>query len=265
MVFAMAVFGLGQSFAQLKDGDYGIFNHVSAGVSVGTDGIGLQVAAPLTYHFAVRAGYQFFPKLKYNDTFDVGSDPAFTTSDVDIEGKLNISSGNILFDYYPFSKSSFHVTAGAYFGTSKILSVTNKNQFISPDNWGTAGIQLAQGDSPMDKYTIVSDEKGNIQADLKVNGFRPYLGIGFGRAVPRKRIGCQFDLGIQFWGTPEVLTTLMYFDSAEGDFVRANEKVNKNRITRQDKDYQDVKDAIKTIEKVGVYPVLTFRLNGRIF
>ena len=42
-------------------------------------------------------------------------------------------------------------------------------------------------------------------------------------------------------------------------------KVSKNRITNPDKDYQDVKDAVKTIEKIGVYPVLKLRINGRIF
>ena len=48
LICTMAVFGFGQSFAQnLSEEDYGFFNHLSAGISLGTDGIGFEVAAPL--------------------------------------------------------------------------------------------------------------------------------------------------------------------------------------------------------------------------
>lgn len=270
LVCAMAVFGLGQSFAQLDDDDYGFFNHMSLGVSAGTDGIGVQLAAPLTYHFAVRAGFSVMPGFKYTTSLDLGSDDigAFKTDKVDLEGKLKMSNFNILFDYYPFSSSSFRVTAGAYIGNSDIVSVKNTNDFINAGYAGKAGINLSRsGSSIQEKYVLITDSKGNVQADLKVNSFKPYIGIGFGRAVPRKRIGMQFDLGVQFWGKPEVQTNLMYYDNAEGDFVTRYEKVQKGRITRShdDKDYKDLRDAIKTIEAVGVYPVLTFRLNGRLF
>ena len=86
-----------------------------------TDGIGFQIAAPLTYHFAVRAGYSFMPSLKYtqNLTLDKGDIAAFKVNgkyvhDVDLEGKLNIGNFSLLFDIYPSKKSSFRFTAGAY-------------------------------------------------------------------------------------------------------------------------------------------------------
>lgn len=270
LICALVTCGLSQAFAQLDDDDYGFFNHMSLGVSAGTDGIGIQVAAPLTYHFAVRAGYNFMPKFKYSTSLSLGNDNigAFTTDKVELEGKLDMSSFDILFDYYPFTSSSFRVTAGAYFGKSDIVSVTNTNHFLNTAYAGKAGIDLSKSGSSMaEKYVIITDNQGNVQADLKVNSFKPYIGIGFGRAVPRKSIGLQFDLGVQFWGKPEVQTNLMYYDQTAGDFVTRYEKVQKGRITRshEDKDYKDLRDALKTIEAIGVYPVLTFRLNGRIF
>ena len=266
LLCAMAVLGFGQANAQLDEDEYGFFNHVALGVSAGTDGIGFQVAAPLGQCLALRAGYSFFPKLKYNKEINLGNDVAFVKSKVDLEGKLNFNQVSVLVDYYPFTSSSFRVTAGAYFGDGKILTVSNAEPFIKEAYWETAGIQLGKGNAVSDKYTVVSDAQGNVNIDLKVNSFRPYLGIGFGRAVPRKRVGLSFDLGVQIWGSPEVQTNLMYFDGNKGDFVTRYEKVNKNRITRDDKDdYKDIRDAIKTIEKVGVYPVLTLRLNGRLF
>jgi len=260
--------GLSQVFAQLDDDDYGFFNHMSLGVSAGTDGIGIQVAAPLTYHFAVRAGYNFMPRFKYNKSIDLGSNPAFINpngQNVDLEGKINMGDFNILFDWYPFKSSTFRLTAGAYIGKEKLISVNNTSAFVKQDYWGTAGIELGTTESVYSTYTILSDEQGNVQADLKVNSFKPYIGIGFGRAVPKKRIGMQFDLGVQIWGTPEVWTKIQYFDYNQGKYVNEYKRVGQNRITNPDKDYQDVRDAVKTIGKIGVYPVLTFRLNGRIF
>jgi hypothetical protein len=112
---------------------------------------------------------------------------------------------------------------------------------------------------------MMTDAEGNVKAELKVNSFKPYLGIGFGRAVPRKRIGLQLDLGVQFWGKPELQSNFSYVDRQTGENVTRYEAIKKNRITNQDKDYQDLKDAVKTIQKIGVYPVLNLRINGRIF
>lgn len=264
----MATFGLSQASAQLDEDEFGFFNHLSAGVTLGTDGIGIEVAAPLTYNFAVRAGYNFMPKFKYTKDIDLGSNPAFINPNgqkVDIEGKLNMGDFKLLFDYYPFRASSFHLTAGAYIGKSKIVTVRNTSAFVNSAYWGTAGIELGTTADIYSTYTILSDERGNVEADLKVNSFKPYLGIGFGRAVPKGRFGIQFDLGVQFWGTPEVWTNIQYFDYNRGEYVKEYKRVGQNRITNPDKDYQDVKDAVKTINKIGVYPVLNLRLNGRIF
>ena len=275
LICATALFGFGQAHAQLEEADYELFNHVSLGVSAGTTGIGFEVAAPITDQFAVRAGYSFMPKFKYSQklTLDEGDLAAFYVNgqyvhEVELEGKLNIGNFSLLFDWYPWKNSSFRVTAGAYIGKSALVTVTNKEPFMNPEYAGKAGIDLSRtGSNIMEKYTIVTDAAGNVDAKLKVNGFKPYIGIGFGRAVPRKSIGLQFDLGVQFWGKPELQTNLMYYDGEQGDFVTRYEKIEKGRITRsnEDKDYKDLRDAVKTIEAISVYPVLTLRFVGRIF
>lgn len=269
MLCTFAVFGLSQASAQLDDDDYGFLNHVSLGVSGGTDGIGFQLATPLGYHFALRAGYSFMPAFKYSQSLTLdktGSLGAFTTDKVELEGKLNVGNVSVLLDIYPSKKSSFRFTVGAYIGKDDIVTITNKEPFLNPAYAGMAGIDLSKkGSTVFEKYTIVTDKDGNIDGKVKVNGFKPYVGIGFGRAIPRKRVGLQFDLGVQFWGKPELQTNLMYYDGETGDFVTRYEKVEKSRITRDDKDYKDVRDALKTAEAFTVYPVMTFRLVGRLF
>ena len=266
LFFVMAILGIGQSFAQLEQDDYKFFNHLNAGISLGFDGIGIDVAAPLTYNFAVRAGYTFMPRIKYNTSIDLEDNVAFMTNEVDLTGKLKMGDFHLLVDYYPFKKSSFHVTAGAYIGGSTIATIQNKKPFVKEGYWGNSGIELGTTHSLAEQYTMISEaETGDAKMDMKVNVFKPFVGVGFGRAVSKGRVGVQFDLGVQFWGSPKLYTNVKYFDFKEGDYVTRFEKLERGRITSPNSDYQDLKDAAKIIEKICVYPVLKIRVNGRIF
>ena len=51
--------------------ELGIFNSLSVGVSAGTTGIGVDVATPVTPHFAIRGGVSFMPGIKINTDADV--------------------------------------------------------------------------------------------------------------------------------------------------------------------------------------------------
>ena len=251
--------------------DNNLFTHLSAGVGIGTTGVELQVAAPITDMFAVRAGYSFMPKFKYSKAIDLknndGTVPgAFISPEVELEGKLKMGDFKLMFDYYPFKSSSFHATAGFYVGSSTLVEVNNTKPFMKDGYKGNAGIELGDPTKGAEqRYTMFTDQNGDVKAEMKVNNFKPYLGVGFGRPVPKGRVGVQFDLGVQFWGKPEVWANMNYVDRTTGEVVTRYEKVKKNRIINEKKDYQDLKDALKTIEKIGVYPVLTLRINGRIF
>ena len=57
ILFLTLTFLLGTQHISAQDdtAEYGIFNHLGAAVSVGTDGIGFDVASPLTNYVALRA------------------------------------------------------------------------------------------------------------------------------------------------------------------------------------------------------------------
>ena len=263
--------GITQASAQdLTPEDFGYFNHLCGGITLGTDGIGFEVAAPITYDFSVRMGYSFMPKFKYSKSINLNENKgAFTKDRVDIGGKLNMGDFKLLVDWYPFKSSSFHATAGFYIGRTSFVEIDNKEPFVKDNYKGKAGLELGQYDSsnPQSetRYTLLTDANGNVHAEAKVNSFKPYIGVGFGRAVPKGRVGVQCDFGVQFWGKPELKANMNYVDRQTGENVTRYEPIKKNRITNPDKDYQDIKDAIKTIEKIRVYPVLNIRINGRIF
>jgi hypothetical protein len=263
--------GFAQANAQeLSPKDFGYFNHLSGGIVLGTEGIGIEVAAPITYDFAVRMGYSLMPKFKYSKSLNLNENKgAFIKDRVDIGGKLNMGDFKLLVDWYPFRTSSFHATAGFFIGRSTVVKIDNKEPFVKDNYKGVAGIELGVYDpsNPQSesRYTLMTDPNGDIKGELEVNAFKPYLGVGFGRAVPKGRIGVQFDLGIQFWGKPELKANMNYVDRETGENVTNFEPIKRGRITNPDSDYQDLKDAVKTIQKIRVYPVLNIRINGRIF
>ncbi len=252
LLMAMALTGV-QGISAQDDEPYGFFDHLGVGVSLGLDGVGFDLAAPLTDYFALRAGVSFVPSLKYDDTFEINDNNPLIASEFKAEAKLNVFDGKLLADFYPFRGSSFHLTAGAFFGKDKFITATNTSMFIKdPSKYGKLGLKL--GD-----YRVTTDETGHIEADVKVNALKPYVGIGFGRAVPKKsRVAVSCDLGVKFWGKPRL-----------GAMVKddwGNMYYHKFKSSDLDEyDDEDLKDAIDIAEKISVYPVLNIRISGRIF
>lgn len=261
-VLALVVLGASQSLRAQQDVEYGYFDHMSVGLSVGSDGIGFDVAAPISDYASVRGGFSFMPTIKVNKEIHLSNknDAATYYKDIKLQGKTKIFDGKILFDYYPFKASSFHLTAGAFFGGSEVVEVVNKSPILkNPADYGTAGLIIGSGDK---EYQLTTDLNGNAKIKMKANGFKPYLGIGFGRAVQKNsKFGVSFDMGVKFWGKPGV-----YADAKRNTAFAEKEKDHhfKHSDLAQDDD-KDLRDAVKTVEKISVYPVLNIRLTYRIF
>jgi hypothetical protein len=95
------------------------------------------------------------------------------------------------------------------------------------------------------RYFLEPDANGQVNAKIAVKKFRPYVGFGFGRAVPEKnRFALNFDMGVQFWGTPSVT-------------------IRDHELSEQDVKGKDG-GALKTLSKVTLCPVISLRLMGRV-
>lgn len=231
-----------QTAAQDSSGNFGVFNSLAVGVSASTTGIDIDVATPIGNHLAVRAGVSFMPNFTYSTDVDVDIEGAYEgniPSVIDVEGGLGRTSGEVLLNVYPFKSAGFFLCGGAYFGGDKLIKIKGHSDELAGliEEGENAGIAI--GD-----YRIPVDRNGNIAGGLKVASFRPYVGLGFGRAVPKKRIGFMFEMGVQFHQTPEVYTD-------NGDLSTLTEEV--------DNDLTDI------IDKLTIYPVLKFRLCGKLF
>jgi len=263
MIAALFLGCMESAFAQ-ESTDRKIFNHVGMNVSAGTEGIGVGVATPLTNFLELEAGVNFMPGFKLKGDLDVPQQDisvsdsrlpepvSITTPDatVNAEGSFSRTTFNFKAHVYPFGgNSKFFVTAGFSFGGAKIAKITGHSdeieQFVNQYPQYKAQI-LEQIGAQVDKYKIQFDDNLNVTGDIRCNGFRPYLGLGCGRLVPKNRVGFRVEAGCQFMGKLKV-----YQNDTKIDIDAAMKDAGNDDIS-------------KFIDNWRVYPVLKFSIVGRI-
>lgn len=233
------------------------FKHLSAGIGLGTDGLSLEVASPLGDHVDLRVGYGMGLGLIGYTINDISiSDPSNGNQKVNTPLKIGfgMSDARLLFNFYP-GNGAFHFTVGAYMGSSRFVRGTLSNM---PDTYNTAGIAV---DDPngVDNY-LVKAKDGTLNLDLCAPGFggsgfavKPYVGIGFGRAVPDKAVSFCFDLGAQYQGTPGV------WGKGEG----LTGRIKSVQIT--EKELPEISNVDKYSKYAMFWPTLTFHLYVKLF
>lgn len=259
MVAVILLTSVGSVMAQ-SDYKRGIFNHVGLNVGAGTEGIGVGVAAPVTNFLEVEAGVNIMPSFKLSGDLDVDinmpqeSDIQYPTSGtIHAEGSFDRTTFNVKANLYPFGGGSkFFIAAGLSIGGEKIAEVTgscDELRKFSENNLHTPELkdQFRKAISAnLGGYNLELDENYNLQGDIRCKNVRPYLGLGFGRLVPKNRIGCRLELGCQFMGKLKV-----YQNGNEIDINKALEDAGED-------------DLSKFVKDLKVYPVLKFSLTGRI-
>ena len=140
--------------------ELGVFNSLAVGVGVGTTGIDVNVATPITSHFDLRGGFSIMPNFSMSTDVDVdveAMEGVSVPSTIGMEGSIKRVSGELLVNYYPFKKSSFFLTAGAYFGGGTLLKINGHSDELKElvAEAGKAGVVI--GD-----YTIPVDKNGNV-------------------------------------------------------------------------------------------------------
>lgn len=240
----------------------GYFNTFGVGLNVGTEGVGLNVAAPLGNHFDVSMGFDVMPAIKFNANVKVNTsginlpypdDTPFNVRDVDVEGNTRRVTGYVKFDYYPFNHSSFFIAAGFSYGGSRLLKLKGHSDDIRAyyQAWMAQGLSFddVKINLDLEDFDLPVNQNGDVDGYAKVNGFRPYFGLGFGRLVPKKRVGVRVELGAQFHGTPK-----LYYKEENGSY---------QELQKLDKVKGD-DDLSKYLNKMKVYPVLKVTVSGRI-
>ena len=224
-----------------------LFNHLAVNAHVATTGVGVELSTPITKFITMRAGVTCMPGFSFNAEVDGQYYVNNTQRDftVDLDANLKRTQGSVIFNVYPLAKakvcSSFFLAAGLYFGGDKLVKINGHSDEIAEKiNQFNGNPYIELGD-----YKLPVDENGNVKGGLKVQKVRPYLGLGFGRYVPKKRISVTGELGVQFHGHIKPYTS-------EGEIEAFDE------LTEKD-------DWKKVMDKLTVYPMLKIVISGRIF
>jgi len=163
------------------------------GINSGLPGIGIDFARKINDHFMLRLQGNYL-KYALND-FETVVDG--TT--VLVDANIDFLNTDLLLDIHPFKASSFKfVLGGGYFFDQSISVSTKFSETLF-----------------INDIEFTPDEVGIIGITNQWESFAPYGGIGFGRAVPNKRIGFGIDLGTYYLGEPkpEIIATGMLEDT----------------------------------------------------
>lgn len=169
-IFATILLCAGLSVAQAAPN---VFNHLGIGAAVGTNGLSFEVATPITGFVNMRAGVSYMPGFTFHADADYTYSVATInrTGTVSLKGDLGRVQGQVIFNVYPAPVVPFYVAVGAYFGGGTLLKISGQ----APE---LAALASTNGGAVIGGYKIPIDPQGNISGGLKVNSFRPYIGIG---------------------------------------------------------------------------------------
>ena len=245
-----------------KEYKRGFLNHVGINVGAGTEGISVGLAAPVTSFFELEAGVNVMPSFKLSGDLDVDVNTSSLPqvpnvqypheATIHAEGSFDRTTFNVKANLYPFGGGTkFFIAAGLSIGGEKIAEVSGscdelrdfsqklptkelKDQFRQAVSANLAG------------YNLQFDENYNVQGDIRCKKVRPYLGLGFGRLVPKNRLGMRLELGCQFMDKLKV-----YQNDTEIDVNKALEDASED-------------DLSKFVKDLKIYPVVKFSFTGRI-
>jgi hypothetical protein len=158
-----------------------------ASLNLTSNGIGVELSRSLTTNrkLVARIGGNYLAYDLKDFPYNNGSKakPQYLLANANIV----LGSIGAYIDWHPFG-NAFKLTGGVAYLMSKVTSTA----------------QLRDS-TPQGDIQISPDEVGQIKAEIKPSSnIAPYIGIGFGRAIPKNRVGVSFEMGTYYMGSPNV-------------------------------------------------------------
>jgi len=178
IIFLLLYKGMAQNAANSAIKRKGLFG---LGLNISSNGVGAQIAYSILKNNDLIArieGRYFYSEIKDREI-------TFQQTPMLVNGYIKRGSIGLMLDYHPFG-NSFKLTTGFAILLNEVNNVAKLK-----DSSVQGGIKI----SP--------DEVGSIIIDYSIKP-SPYFGIGFGKSVPKKRVGFSFDIGFYYTGMPNV-------------------------------------------------------------
>lgn len=156
------------------------FKH-AIGISGGT-GFGIDYSFKLNEYFSFTAKYNIFDYTYEDYVYEIDGEEFSIDATADFKGY------DVCVNIAPF-KGAFRLIAG--YGTYSASNLTIAGTF-------TESVFIG------DVEFTPEDGAGELNIGMTWKEQLPYAGIGFGRAVPNKRVGFGLEIGTYFADSPEV-------------------------------------------------------------
>ncbi|MCR4921380.1 MAG: hypothetical protein K5945_06685 [Bacteroidaceae bacterium] len=326
----------------------GVLDHLDLGVTLGTTGIGADIAMPVGDYVRLRTGFTVMPHFTLTSNFGIEMNGMtfndsqrrrmkdlmrnFTGTEmqdnVDMDMQPTWSNFKFLVDVFPIPNNKhWNVTFGFYAGPSRIGKALNAedaaptlaavNIYNSLYNKACKGESMLQYEDshgvmhdaslppgfddrlisygmmgmPLghfadgEKAMMVPNANYSAKAEMCVNKFRPYIGLGYNTSLsPDGKWKLSVDGGVMFWGgKPHVYVDNVYkLKSVEEDdtyyyydttWLRKDDYTTFEDVTPQridlTRDVSDVRgkvgDMVKMAKKFTCYPMLSITFSRTIF
>lgn len=171
----------GSQYAQEEMKDLPKVRKNALGASLGT-GFGFDYSRTLKENkLYLTASYNLFAYTIEGVEQEISGEDMITDADLDFK---NV---DVKLSFHPFSNAFKLVGGLGFFSSSNInILTTFKNN-----------VQVGE-------VEFTSADSGNLDINFNWSKTAPYVGLGFGRAVPNKRLGFALDFGSYISSSPEI-------------------------------------------------------------
>ena len=263
--------------AQNDKKDFVAFNHLDLGVTIGSTGLGIDIASPFGNYVQVRTGFEIMPRFEMGMNFDIQSfdesgnvtEGRFdrmasrleqfmgykADSHVRMNGKPTLWNFKLLVDVFPFRNKHWHITGGFHWGPSKIAEAVNDLEdapsLVAVNIYNNIYDRVSKGLPIYNDITL-----GGNEAEAIIQNGR--MGI---------RVGDYKDQYIMETH-PAIDENGDYIDDGNGGYVLVTDYVldaNGNRIPRPYRMEPDANCTVSAKVEVNSFkPYLGFGYGGRL-
>ena len=212
------------------------FRSLAVALTLGTGGIGLDLATPLTSKLNLRAGAAF---LNYTTSFTVDTIP--------IDGTLHLTSASAAVDWFPTGRS-FHISPGI-----TLYNDTTYNALIF-----IPGNQVVT----LNDQNYTSDPADPIHGTAFLrfgNRVAPRLTVGWGNVIRHRTAGLTFpvDIGIEYITPP---TALFVLAGSSCDSTGSCDPIQSDPATQQNILEQQT-EIVNELHPLRFFPILSIGIS----
>lgn len=263
--------------AQNDKKEFKWLEHLDLGVTIGTTGLGIDVASPIGEYVQARTGFEIMPRFDQSLHFDIQAfdesgnmtETKFdkmssrlenfmgykADSEVRMVGKPTMWNFKLLVDVFPFHNKKWHLTAGFHWGPSKIAEAVNALEdapsLVAVNIYNNIYDRVSQGLPIYGDITL-----GGSDAEAIINNGR--MGI---------RVGDYKDQYVTETH-PAVDENGDYIDDGNGGYVLVTDYVldaNGNRIPKPYRMEPDANCTVSANVKVNSFkPYIGFGYGGQL-